>query len=119
MIVESAGFIDNVIYMKKITEKSGKSDTYSIKLKMVSEKKKGTNISPGKEEVYELEKMLKELTLKQDELMKTKEKLAKMEQEGEVDQKKIDQKKIQIKKEYTATSEKVAKVKAKLKTLQK
>ncbi len=120
IIVNFIGFDKGVIYMEKVIAKNGKSDEYKLKLKLVaSSEKKVMKPNGAENEVKKLELMLKELTIKNDELSKIKKKISAVEKEGKTDPEKLAEKKASLKKEYMAVTQKMEKIEAKLKSLKK
>lgn len=120
VIVKFMGFEDQAIYMKKIVAKEGESDSYKLKIKMAKKGAKETLKPNGADdEVANLEKMLKELTMKKADLEKMKQKISDAEKKGDIDPKVLEEKKANLKKSYMAVDEKIKKVKAKLKDIQK
>ncbi|MDX2414490.1 MAG: hypothetical protein QNK33_04805, partial [Bacteroidales bacterium] len=125
IIVHFIGFEKGVIYMEKVVAKNGKSDEYKLKLKLTaSSEKEASKPNGAGNEIKKLELMLKELTMKKEKLLQTKEEIAeaiaKTEMEGkELFKEKLDEKQIAIKKEYMAVTQKMEKVEAKLKSLKK
>jgi len=119
IVVSFKGFEDTPIYMEKLIEKNGKSDSYEMKLML---KPVGPDIymvvNPS-EEIKELENTLKTLELKQKELEDMKKKLSQLEQEGNVDKDELEKKKASLKKEWTMLTEKRAAVEKKLQSIKK
>ncbi|MBN1387086.1 MAG: carboxypeptidase-like regulatory domain-containing protein [Bacteroidales bacterium] len=119
IVVSFKGFEDSPIYMEKLIEKNGKSDSYKMKLML---KPAGSDIymvvnSP--DEIKELENTLKTLELKQKELEEMKKKISQLEQEGNVNKEELEKKKATLKKEWTMVSEKRAAVEKKLQSIKK
>ena len=119
MIIRFKGFNDAVIHMEKVVKKQGESDNYKFKVKLEVAGEKNTADMSADEQMKKLEIMLKELTLKKEDLNKMKAKIAKVEEEGTVDQEKLDKKKVALMEEYKLVNEKMKKVEAKLKSLKK
>jgi len=117
VIIRFMGFKDAVIHMDKIVEKHGESGQYKLKVKLEAVGKKASASMTKDEQVKKLEIMLKELTLKKDDLNKMKAKLAQTEKDGDVDQEILDKKKQALKEEYTKVNEETKKVEMKLKSL--
>ena len=119
IVVSFKGFEDSPIYMEKLIEKNGKSDSYELKLML---KPVGSDINMvvnASDEIKELENTLKTLELKQKELEDMKLKLSQLEQEGNVDKDELEKKKASLKKEWTIVSEKRAAVEKKLQSIKK
>jgi len=116
VIVRFMGFDDAVIDVEKVVKKSG-TDNIKLKVKLeVAGKDKPAEMSKA-EQIKELEILLKELTLKKEELNKIKVKVAEVEKEGTVEQEKLETKKQALKEEYQLVNEKMKKVEMKLKSL--
>ncbi len=119
VIIKAKGFNDEVIYMEKLVAKNGKTDNYKLKVKMVAEGQKEVLKGDANSEIKELEMLLKKLNVRKDELDVMKKKISQAEKEGNVDKDELEKKKASLKEEYLAVTEKMAKVKEKLKALQK
>jgi hypothetical protein len=119
VVVELKGYETSVIHMEKLAAKEGKLDAYKLKIKMKAEGSSEKVKYDPSSEAKELELMLKKLTIRKDELDKMKQKISQAEKEGSVPEEELAKKKASIKEEYLAVIEKTAKVKEKLKGLQK
>jgi beta-lactamase regulating signal transducer with metallopeptidase domain len=119
VIIKAIGFNDKAIYMEKIVAKEGKSDGYSLKVKMEASVKKEMIKGDANSELKDLEIMLKKLSIKKADLDKMKKKISQAEKEGTVDKDELDKKKASLKKEYMAVTEKMARVESKIKSLKK
>lgn len=119
VIIKYEGYDKGVIYMKKLVAKNGDAEKY--KLKMILSKQ-GENV-PDKlsksDEIKKLESMLKELTMKKEDLTKMKKKLAQAEKEGTIEKDVLEKKKANLKESYIAVSNKMKKVEYKLQELKK
>ena len=119
IVVSFKGFEDTPIYMEKVIEKNGKSDSYKMKLML---KPKGSDqyvSGNASDEIKELENTLKILEMKQKELEDMKKKISQLEQEGNVDKAELEKKKESLKEEWTKVSEKRAAVEKKLQSIKK
>jgi len=119
IVVSFKGFEDTPIFMEKVIEKNGKSDSYKMKL-MLKPKSSDYNVSGNSsDEIKELEETLKLLQLKQKELEDIKLKISQVEKEGTVDKEELEKKKANLKKEMTMLLEKRAAVEEKLQSIKK
>lgn len=117
VIIIYKGYKDVVIDIEKVVAKNGSSDNINFKVKMEVAGKEISADMTVEQQIKELEIMLKELTMKKDDLNKMKVKLAEVEKEGTVDQETLDKKKQSLIEEYQAVDEKMKKVEIKLKSL--
>lgn len=123
LIISFSGYEDSVVEMKKVVEKQGQSAEYKFKVMMEARGElmsKASNTEMSKDEmIKELEITLKKLSMKRDELLKMKQKIAQAEKEGTADQKELDKKKASLKEEMNAVSQKIEQTSKKLESLKK
>ncbi len=119
IVVSFKGFEDSPIYMEKLIEKNGESDSYEMKLMLKPVGPDIYTVVNSPEEIKELESKLKTLEMKQKELEDMKKKISQLEQEGNVNKEELEKKKQTLKEEWTMVTEKRAAVEKKLQSIKK
>jgi len=119
IIISFKGFEDTPIFMEKVIEKNGNSDSYNMKLMLKPEGSDLNKSGNASDEIRELENTLKKLSMKQKELEEMKQKISELEKEGNVDKDELEKKKATLKKDWMMISEKKAAVEEKLQSIKK
>ena len=119
VIVSFKGFKQSPIYMEKVIEKNGKSDSYEMKIMLKPEASVYTVVNNTSDEIKDLEETLKVLSMKQKDLEQMKKKLSQLEKEGDIDKEELEKKKASLKKDWMMVSEKKAAIEKKLQSLKK